>query len=162
MSVLLLASGPRGASYVTPWRVRLRDRVAVRVRVSALDGALARGVAPETSPALALRAHTLIGSTARQRLGDQIRQILHIAQQSHRFPIDAVLFSRRLVRDVEPELSRLAVRLLDRSPVDVRGVASVQQLLCDSCGPLYDAYDDDASALRNAINEALDALEIHL
>lgn len=51
---------------------------------------------------------------------------------------------------------------LDRWPVDVRGVASVQKLLCDGCGPLYDAFDGDASARPNALNEALDALEIDL
>jgi hypothetical protein len=50
--------------------------------------------------------------------------------------------------------------LLDGWPVDVRGVASVQTLLCDGRGPLYDAYDGDASGLRKAVNEALDALEI--
>jgi hypothetical protein len=160
VSVVLLVSDRRGATYVTPWRVRLRDRVAARVRAFGLDGALARGVAPDSSAPLELRAGTLIGPTVRQQLGDHIRQILRTAQQGCRFPIHSVVISRRLVRDVEPELSQLALRLLDGWPVDVRGVASVQTLLCDGCGPLYDTYNGDASGLRSAVNEALDALEI--
>lgn len=67
------------------------------------------------------------------------------------------MISRCLVRDVETELSRLALRLLDARPVDVCGAASVQTLLCDGCGPLYAG---DASELRHAVNDALDALEI--
>jgi hypothetical protein len=144
VSVVLLVSDRRGVTYVTPWRVRLRDRVVAHMRTFRLDGALARGVAPETSSPLELRAGTLIGPTVRQQLGDHIRQILRTAQQGCRFPIHSVVISRRLVRDVEPELSQLALRLLDGWPVDVRGVASVQTLLCDGCGPLYDAYDGDA------------------
>jgi hypothetical protein len=96
----------------------------------------------------------------RQQLGDHIRQILRTAQRGCRFPIHSVVISRRLVRDVEPELSQLALRLLDGWPVDVRGVASVQTLLCDGCGPLYDTYNGDASGLRSAVNEAIDELEI--
>jgi hypothetical protein len=160
MSVVLLVSDRRGATYVTPSRVRLRDRVAARVHALALDRALARGVAPESSAPLELRAETLIGPTGRQQLGDHIRQILRTAQQGCRFPILSDVISRRLVRDVEPELSQLALRLLDGRPVDVRGVASLQTLLCDGRGPLYGAYDGDASGLRKAVNDALDALEI--
>ena len=42
MSVVLLV---REAGYVTPQRIRVRDRLAARVRAGRLDAALASGVA---------------------------------------------------------------------------------------------------------------------
>jgi hypothetical protein len=159
MSIVLLAGDHGDGGYVTPWRVRLRDRLAARVRAFGLDGALARGVAPESSPALELRAETLIGPTAWQ-LGDHVQAILLTAHADRRFPIHAVQISRRLIREVEPELSQLALRLLDDRPVDVRGVASVRALLCDGRGPLYGVGTHGAGDLRAALNASIDALEI--
>jgi hypothetical protein len=96
MSVVLLVSDRGDATYVTPRRVHLRDRVAARMHAFGLDGALAQGVVPESSPTLELRAETLVGPTAWQ-LGDHLRQILLTAQTGCRFPIHAVAISRRLV-----------------------------------------------------------------
>lgn len=160
MSIVLLAGARGDIDAITPWRVRLRDRLAMHVRAFALDRALARGVAPESSPALELRATILIGPTARQ-LGDHLRQILLAANGGARLPIHAVPISRRLIRAVEPELWGLALRLLDDRPVDVRGVASARALLCDGRGPLYGVGEGDAGELRNAVTAAIDALEIH-
>jgi hypothetical protein len=159
MSIVLLVAGRGDSDAIMPWRVRLRDRVATRVHAFRLDGALAQGVAPESSPALELRATTLIGPAAWQ-LGNHLRQILLAVNGGARPPIHAVPISRHLIRAVEPELWQLALRLLDERPVDVRGVASVQTLLCDGRGPLYGAGDDDAGELRNAVTAAIDALEI--
>ena len=157
MSIVLLVSDRSDATYVTPRNVHVRDRVLARVRAFALDGALAQGVPPDSSPALELRAETLIGPTAWQ-LGGQLRQILLRAQTGCRCPAHAVPISARLVREVEPELSRLVLRLLDDQPVGVRGVASVRKLLCDGRGPLYGA--GDADELRQAVNGAIEALEV--
>ena len=157
MSVVLLISDRSDGTYVTPRSVHLRDRVVARVHAFGLDRALARGVAPESSPALELRAETLIGPAAWQ-LGEHVRQILHLARSDRRFPIHTVPICRRLVRDVEPELTLLAQGLLDDQPVDVRGVARVRELLCDGRGPLYGA--GDAGELRRAVSEAIVALEI--
>jgi hypothetical protein len=159
MSVVLLVGARGDANAIVAWRVRLRDRVATRVRAFGLDGALAQGVAPESSPALELRATTLIGPAAWQ-LGDHLRQILLTVNGGARLPIHAVPISRRLIRAVEPELWELAHRLLDDQPVGVRGVASVRALLCDGRGPLYGVGDADAGELRNAVTAAIDALEI--
>jgi hypothetical protein len=68
MSVVLLVIDHGGESYVTPHRIRVRDRLAARTRAARLDAALARGVVPESSPALQLRAAALIGPVA-QKLG---------------------------------------------------------------------------------------------
>jgi hypothetical protein len=56
MSVVLLVRDRGGASYVTPQRIRVRDRVAARLRAARLDAELAQGVAPQSSAALELRA----------------------------------------------------------------------------------------------------------
>ena len=75
MSTVLLIRERNDVLCVVARRVHMRDRVAARVRVCALDAALARGVAPESSPALALRAQALIGPAMRQQLGDHVHQI---------------------------------------------------------------------------------------
>jgi hypothetical protein len=159
MSVVLLVGGRGDADAILPLRVRLRDRLATRVHAFWLDRALAEGVAPESSPALELRATTLIGPAAWQ-LGHHLRQILLTVDGGSRLPIHAVPISRRLIRAVEPELWRLALRLLDDRPVDVRGVARVRALLCDGLGPLYGAGYGAAVELRDAVTAAIDALEI--
>jgi hypothetical protein len=158
MSVVLLVKERGDASYITPRRIRVSDRLCARLRATRLDAALARGVAPESSPALALRAEALIGPVARQ-LGSNLRRIVLSAQRPLSGPIIVVPISRALVRETESELSALAERLLDGGPVDARGVATVRILLCDGRGPLYGHFRD-AGQLRSALVAALDALEV--
>ena len=160
MSVVLLVRDRGGASYVTPQRIRVRDRVAARVRAARLDAELAQGVAPESSAALELRAQALIGPVARQ-LGHRLRQILLSAQSAAATPATAIPISGALVREAQPELSLLIARLLGGGPIAARGVASVGALLCDGGGPLYGRVRD-AVELRAALNAALDALEVSL
>jgi hypothetical protein len=106
MSVVLLL---REAGYVTPQRIRVRDRVAARVRAGRLDAALARGVAPESSAALELRAQALIGPVAR-KLGELLREIVASVHASDRPARAPVPISASLVRQAEFELSALAER----------------------------------------------------
>src|SRR4051795_5207924 len=56
--------------------VRARDRLVARWASLRLDRALAEGVSPEASGALALRAQSLAGG-ARRELGGSLRRILH-------------------------------------------------------------------------------------
>ena len=158
MSVVLLVRDRGGASYVTPQRIRVRDRVAARVRAGRLDAALAQGVAPESSAALELRAQALIGPVAR-KLGIRLRQILLSAQSPAATPGTAIPISRALVRAAQPELSLLVGRLLGGGPVDARGVATVGALLYDGGGPLYGRFRD-ADQLRAALRAALEALDV--
>ncbi len=158
MSVVLLLRDRGGASYVTPQRIRVRDRVAARVRAARLDAALAQGVAPESSAALELRAQALIGPVAR-KLGMRLRQILLSAQSDGGASGTAIPICGALVREAQPELSLLVGRLLGGGPVDARGVATVGALLCDGGGPLYGRFRD-AGELRAALTAALEALEV--
>jgi hypothetical protein len=158
MSIVLLVRESGEASYVMPQRIRVRDRIAARVRAARLDAALAAGVAPESSAALELRAEALIGPVAR-KLGVRVRQILAGAQSSTAGPGTAVPISIALVRETQAELSLIADRLLGGGPIGARGVATVRALLCDGGGPLYGRFRD-SSELRAALGAAFDALEV--
>src|SRR4051812_13304454 len=96
-SVLLLTPGhglPLDA--VEPRPVRLRDRIAARVRAFDLDRRLAEGVPPERSAALALRARRLVdpryGERLARRLGDIVLEAVVGRRRRASIPIrlDAV------------------------------------------------------------------------
>jgi hypothetical protein len=158
MSVVLLVRESGEASYVMPQRIRVRDRIAARVRSARLDAALAAGVAPESSAALELRAEALIGPVA-HKLGMRLRQILAGAQASRLGPGAAIPISVSLVRESETELALLAERLLGGGPIGARGGATVRALLCDGGGPLYGRFRDSGE-LRAALDAALEALDV--
>ena len=80
MATLLLTEQP-GGSYVTSHERVTRLGVRVRLRARELDEALARGACPDSSAALSLRAHELIGWTARRRLAREIRSLLARAER---------------------------------------------------------------------------------
>ena len=159
MSSTLVLADDHNTSCITTRRIRLRDRLAARLRSLTLDRALAEGTSPDSDAALALRAETLIGQPARRDLANQIRRIILDAHRPSRARWSAVIISHRRVLDVEFDLSQLALRLLAEEPVDVRGVASARTLLCDGCGPLYAGGRTGADTLRTAILEATEALE---
>jgi hypothetical protein len=159
MSSTLVLNDHRDPSYITTRKIHLRDRLAARMRLHALDQALAQGTNPDSGVALALRAQTLIGRPARRQLADQAREIVLTAHRPSSGWRPAAPISRRLILRVEPELSQLARRLLAEEPVDVRGVAGVEALLRNGCGPLYAPDESGANELRAAINDAIDSLE---
>jgi hypothetical protein len=153
MSTLLLASGDA----VVGRRVGLRDRLMARLQARALDRQLARGVAPETCGALALRARTLIGPSARAALARQLRRVVSDVRGGHVW-LSRVAVRRPAVLDAADELEVLADRLVAPGPVDVRGVAEVQLLLTDGTGPLY--FPRETEELRARLADALSRLEV--
>jgi hypothetical protein len=153
MSTLLLASGDS----VVGRRAGLRDRLMARLQAHALDCELARGVAPESCGALTLRAHTLIGPSARTALARQLRRVVSDARGGHVW-LSRVAVRRPAVLDAAAELDVLADRLAAPGPVDVRGVAQVQLLLSDGTGPLY--FRGATEELRARVANALSRLEV--
>ena len=141
-------------------RARLRDRLVARVRAARLDDELARGVAPEASVALLLRAQTLIAPSTRAALATQIQRILRDALSGYVWVISRVTPRRRAVLDAAEELEALAHRLVEPGPVSADGVARVRLLLTDGCGPLY--AHSASEKLRTVAAEALDGLEPRL
>jgi hypothetical protein len=152
MSTLLLTDG----NAVIERRAGLRDRLEAWLRAGSLDRELARGVAPETCGALSLRARALIGPAARSRLARQLRRVVDDARGGHAWMTRVAV--RPEVLNAAAELDGLAERLAAPDPVDVRGVAQVQLLLSDGCGPLY--FRGATEELRASIARALSRLEV--
>jgi hypothetical protein len=153
-TLVLLSSDGRG---LVERRASLRDRFAARVWPDRLDRALASGVAPDTNAALALRAGALIGPPQRRSLARQLIALLRDASSTTPWAISRIPPRRQEVLGAADVLERLARRLLDRAPVDARGVARTELLLRDGTGPLYSP--GAAGRLAAAAASALESLE---
>ena len=157
-SVLLLtpAVGPH-ADVVEPRRIRLRDRVVARLRAHSLDRALAAGVPPERSTALALRARRLVDPKTAALFARALQRVLRDAWMPHAMP--ARMPTRRdAVREAAGDLDDLARRLVAPSPPAVRGIAQVGLLISDGTGPLYSSLGGED--LLAAVRRARAALEV--
>ena len=136
MNTLLLVER-EDTIFVSARRLRLRDRVTARVIAWRLDGLLAGGASPDSTPSLALRARTLIGRGARADIARSLRRIQAEARRG-RHPLDPTLpICRAKVLECEEMIDELAERLIDPSPVEVRGVALARLLVTDGASPLY-------------------------
>jgi hypothetical protein len=117
-------------------RVRWRDRLAVRIRASALDEQLVAGTSPESSVTLALHAGHLCEPAQRRVLARSLTKIVAAADA----PVGRRLRApvcRGTVQQSRAELAAVAGRLVASGPVGVRGVARLRTLLADGTGPLY-------------------------
>ena len=157
MSTLILNAHGTPNGGVVARRVRLRDRLAARLRAIALERELADGVPPETCPTLALRAQTLITPSARKRLARELRRVVSDARGDHVWLLSRVPGRRRAILDTAAELEIIADRL-DEGPVSARGVAQVRVLLTDGTGPLY--FRGAAGELRSLIARTLNRLDV--
>jgi hypothetical protein len=64
----ILLTGQKDPSYVRAHQIRTSDRLRARLCAWQLDRALARGEPPDSTVALSLRAHRLIGPSIRHML----------------------------------------------------------------------------------------------
>ena len=135
-------------------RVTVGVRVSARLRVGALDRALAGGAVPESDVALTLHARRLISPTVRRQLAGTLRGIVESALRPSLPP---VRWPGAQVARAGSDLLALAERLEQPGAVDARGVAQVRVLLSDGGGPLH--ADGDAHDLVQAAREAVAALE---
>ena len=149
-----------GRSYVSCKHSSPRTRLTARLRSWTLDSRLASGACPDSTAALSLRAHSLIGGSTRQRLANALRRLVREAQR----PPDPFLRGVPICRDeilrARAGLEELADQLLDPMPVDARGVAMVRLLLADGSSPIYHRCRD--GDLEQALQQALDALRLRL
>ena len=157
--VLLAAEGDAGGGIVIS-RGRLRDRMAARWRAGSLDRKLARGDAPDSQPALALRAQTLIGPSMRSALARQVQRVVGVARQRRGRRFARIPTHKDEVLAAADDLDVLARRLRDCGPVSARGVADVRVLLTDGSGPLYDRGAREK--LRTVVARALEHLEVRI
>ena len=151
-SVVLLAVGRDG---VVAERPRFRDRLAAHWRARRLDRSLADGVPPESSAALALRAHLLTEPDRRWSMAGALRRVVREAGEEHRPRLSRVTPNVRAVKAAREELRRLADMLDEPGPVAAQGVARAWLLLTDGTGPLYNAQGN-ASLCAGAARAARD------
>jgi hypothetical protein len=117
-------------------RVRVRDRLVVRIRRPALDRELAAGASPESSVALAVHARYLCRPEQRRLLARSLSEI-GAASEAHAARRLRAPLALHAVARAHAELAAVVDRLVAAGPVDVRGVARIRNLLADGTGPLY-------------------------
>jgi hypothetical protein len=149
--VALLERPGRGA-ILRP--VTVGDRLGARLRVGALDRALASGAPPESDVALTLHARRLIAPRTRRRLARTLQSMVATTRRPPRPPLRP---PGAQVAVAGEDLLALADRLEDPGPVEARGVALVRMLLSDGGGPLHSR--GAAGRLAAAAHEAAAALE---
>jgi hypothetical protein len=137
-STVLLATGADNRVVVE--RTRLRDRLAAHWHARRLDRALAAGIPPEGSAALALRAQRLTEQHRRWSIADALRRIVREADDDRRPSLGRVTPDRPAVKAASEALNRLADTLEAPGPVAAHGVAQAWLLLTDATGPLYDPH----------------------
>src|SRR3954451_9682616 len=81
---VVLVDLPGGDRVLQP--VTLGARVSARVRVAALDRALAGGAVPESDVALTLHARRLISPTMRRRLAHALRGMVETSRRPSQLP----------------------------------------------------------------------------
>jgi hypothetical protein len=138
-------------------KVRLRDRIAARVRAFDLDRRLAEGVPPERSAALALRARRLVDPRYAERLARRLGDVVQeaVIGRTRRASIPVRLDA---VAAVSAEIDDLARRLVAPGAAAVPGIAQVGLLLSDGAGPLYSSRSGEE--LGAAVRRARAALEL--
>jgi hypothetical protein len=146
---VVLVDLPSGGSVLQ--HVTLGARASARLRVAALDRALAGGALPDSDVALTLHARRLISPTVRRQLAHTLRGIVDSARRP------SVPWPGAEVARAGADLLALAERLERPEAVDARGVARVRELLSDGGGPLH--ANRDAHGLIQAAREAVAALE---
>jgi hypothetical protein len=137
-------------------RVRWRDRIAARWRANQLDLALATGISPEGTAALAVRARWLCELRRRRAMANSFRRIVRETGLDTPASWVRVNPRRRTVVAAASALTDLADQLLVPGPVAARGVAQAWLLLTDGTGPLYNPRSD--TSLRERAVRAKDDL----
>ena len=140
---------PRQASARSPLRIR------TRVQRNRLDEQIVGGVETTASAELNLRAAQLRSHGERRRIANALVEAVGESRRGD--PVTARTKPHRAeVRASAEELLRLAERLRDDLPVDVRGVAMSARLVSDRHGPLRSMRGGD---LRHAVAAARRTLD---
>ncbi|HLY36211.1 MAG TPA: hypothetical protein VKU35_05835 [Candidatus Limnocylindria bacterium] len=156
MNTLLLAES-EDTIVLSVRRLRLRDRLSARFQTWRLDGLLARGASPDSTPALSLRARTLVGQRTRVEVARALRRVQRDARRGHG-PLDPTIpICRARVLECQEQVDELVERLTQPGPVQARGVALARLLVVDGSGPLYAR---PGVSLERTIEAAIQALAL--
>ena len=137
--------GPRLALRPRSWR---RDR---------LDGELASGADPASSPDLTWRSAQLQSQAVRTRLANALGEMLARAHEPNlgRATVTGKQENPQILQYAE-NLRALVARLRDDRPIDVQGAAMTARLVDDSTSPLYGDDDQDLGSALLSARLALD------
>ncbi len=149
-------------SEASPYWPDTRPRLALRLRTAArrtkLTQALAAGAQPDSSPELALRATQL---TSRRHRNVLARTVGRVIEDAHRAPLTRghmVIIRRHAALEAESQLLQVRERLSGSEPVDVRGMAMLEQIITNGeRSPLYN--NSERGALQRALSFALAAMD---
>lgn len=131
----------------------LATRAAARIRSHVLDRQLADGADPADRPQRAVRAAELSRRSSRDRVADEIEQLLRFGDEPHRLQVGPHPAAAHVNREA---LRQLAELLRSDAPLDVRGLARLQLSLTDGTGPVY--TDRDGRALARELKQVHAAL----
>jgi hypothetical protein len=131
----------------------LTARAAARIRHRLLDEQLAAGASPADRPQRAARAAELTKRSSRERVAEEIEQLLRFPEEPHTLRVGPHPVATHVNRD---ELQWLAELLRGDAPLHVRGLARLQIALTDGTGPLY--TDRDGRALARELDQVHTAL----
>jgi hypothetical protein len=118
-----------------------------------VDQQLADGANPADRPQRAARAAELTKRCSRERVADEIDQLLRFPDEPHLLRVGPHQVATQVNRDA---LQRLAELLRGDAPLYVRGLARLQIALTDGTGPLY--TDRDGHALARELDQVHAAL----
>jgi hypothetical protein len=132
-------------------------RLRTRWRRDHLDGELASGADPASSPELTLRAAQLQSQAVRSRLANAIVEMLGRAYEPNlgRFTVTGEQQNSE-IRDYVDNLRALVARLRDDRPIDIQGAAMTARLVNDRSSPLYRAGDQGLGSAVLSVRLALD------
>lgn len=136
-------------------RPSIRARLLARLHAGKLDAMLAVGAPTPAGSAIAARAARLTSITEREEIARVLRQI--VDQTS----TDGTSWSVRVplhytnVSAAEGIIDAITLRLHAPLPVSARGMARLNRVLTDGCGPLYEYGRGDLAGRLGAALAAL-------
>jgi hypothetical protein len=141
-----------------PMRAGLVARIRNRLRRRRLDEQLARGVDPDTSVDLNLRAAQLSSDRGRAALARGLVDALGDARGPN---LGAYRMRTRrkhaAIREAADDLRPLVLRLRDERPIQVQGAAMTARLLSDRRSPLHRGNAQELQGALRTAHAALDA-----
>lgn len=135
-SLLLIRDG-RGPALILR-RNRWFLRLTARTLAYSLDRRLAEGSLPEKSPLLAARAQQLIARRHRDFLAERWVALISGVQRSAAPNSKRALVNRAAIVSCENTIGEIEQQLRSTAAIGLQGVALLNDLLSDGCGPLYD------------------------
>ncbi|MEE6170071.1 MULTISPECIES: hypothetical protein [unclassified Mycolicibacterium] len=136
-------------------RPSIRARLLARLNSGKLDAMLAVGAPTPAGSAIAVRAARLTSTTEREELARVLREIVEQASAD----VDAwsvrVPLHYTNVAAAADVIDAIRLRLHAPLPVSARGMARLNRVLTDGCGPLYENGRGDLAGRLGAALAAM-------